>query len=67
MAFFLCSLHFEPFFIATYSYSFPQPKMSVKCPFILTLVRRKVGKENNIRKVGKSEERKVDSIVKTTL
>ena len=44
--------------------SFPKPKMSVKCPFITNLVPRKVEKENHIRKVRKSEERKVKNIGK---
>ena len=35
----------EPFFSG--SYSFPQPKMSVKCPFITNLVLGKVEKENS--------------------
>ena len=47
-------------------YSFPQPKMSVKCLFITNLVPRKVEKENHIRKVQKSEERKVKNIGKVT-
>ena len=33
--------------------------MSVKCPFITNLVPGKVEKENHIRKLQKSEERKV--------
>ena len=40
------------------AYNFPQPKMSVKCPFITNLVPGKVEKENHIRKVGKSEEKR---------
>ena len=45
-------------------YSFPIPKMSEKCPFITNLVLGKVEKENHIRKVWKSEERKVKNIGK---
>ena len=44
--------------------SFPKPKMSVKCPFITNLVPGKEHKENPIRKVRKSEERKVKNIRK---
>ena len=46
------------------SHSFPQPKMSLKCPFIMNSVPGKVEKENHIRKVWKSEERKVKNIGK---
>ena len=53
-------LTFQAFFSATYS--FPQPKRSIKCPFITNLVPGKVEKENHIRKVQKSEERIVISI-----
>ena len=52
----------EPFFSG--SYSFPQPKMSVKCLFFTNLVPRKVEKENHIRKDQKCEERKIKSIGK---
>ena len=38
--------------------------MSVKCPFITSLVPGKIEKENHIIKVEKSEERKVKNIVK---
>ena len=38
--------------------------MSVKCPFIISLVPGKVEKENHIRKVRKSEEKEVKNIVK---
>ena len=41
--------------------------MSVKCPFITNLVPRKVEKENHVRNVVKSEERKVKNIGKGTL
>ena len=50
-------LIFYPFFSA--AYSFPQPKMSLKRPIITNIVLGKVEKENHIRKVQKSEERKV--------
>ena len=46
------------------AYSFPQPKISIKCPFITNLSPGKVEKENYIRKVMKSEERKVANIKK---
>ena len=46
------------------AYSFPQPKRSVKCPFITNLVPAKVAIEKHIRKVRKSEERKVKNIGK---
>ena len=36
--------------------------MSVKCLFLTNLVPRKVEKENHLRKVRKSEERKVKNI-----
>ena len=49
------------------SNSFAQPKMSVKCPFITNLAPGKVEKENHIRKVQKSEERKVKTIGKIYL
>ena len=62
MAFFLCSKLFEPLFSA--AYIFPQPNMSVKCPFITNLFPGNVEKENLIRKVQKSEERKVKNIGK---
>ena len=51
-----------PFFSAVFS--FPQPKMRVKCLFITNLVRGKVEKENHIRTVQKSEERKVKKLGK---
>ena len=38
--------------------------MSVKCQFITNLIFGKVDKENHIRKVRKSEERKVKNIGK---
>ena len=38
--------------------------MSVKCPFITNLVIGKAKKENHIRKVRKSKERKVKNIGK---
>ena len=38
--------------------------MSIKCPFITNLVLGNVEKENHIRKVWKSEERKVKNIGK---
>ena len=41
--------------------------MSVKCPSFTNLVLRKVEKENHIRKVRKSEERKVKKIGKVLL
>ena len=56
---------FRAVFSATYS--FPQPKTHVKCPFITNLVPRKVEKENHVRNVVKSEERKVKNIGKGTL
>ena len=62
MTFFLCSQIFEPIFSA--AYSFLQPKKHLKCPFITKLVPGKVEKENHIRKVQKSEERKVKNIGK---
>ena len=36
-----------------------------KCPFITYLVTTKVEKENHIRKVAKSEKRKVKNIIST--
>ena len=56
-------LNFSSHFLVS-PYSFPQPKLSVKCPFITNLVLSKVEKENHIRKVWKSEERKVKNIGK---
>ena len=41
--------------------------MSVKCPFITNLVPGKVEKENHIRKIWKSEERKVKNIGKNMI
>ena len=41
--------------------------MSVKCPFITNLVPGKVEKENHIRKVQNSVERKVKNIGKENL
>ena len=41
--------------------------MSVKCPFITNSVPGNVEKENYIRKVQKSEERKVKNIGKITI
>ena len=57
-------LTFQAVFSATYS--FPQPKMSVKCSFISNLVPGKVEKKNHIRKVQKSEQRKVKNIGKNS-
>ena len=48
-------------------YSFTIPKMSEKCPFITNFVLGKVEKENHIRKVWKSEKRKVKNIGKIIL
>ena len=53
---------FQAFFIA--AYSFPQQKMSIKCLLITNLVLGKVEEDNHIRKVLKSEERKVKNIGK---
>ena len=46
---------------------FHNKKMSVKCQFITNLIPRKVEKENHIRKVWKSEERKVKNTGKTSV
>ena len=41
--------------------------MSIKCTFVTNLVPGKVEKENHIRKVRKSEERKVKNIGKVNI